>query len=80
VVEFLKPLSVSLLTERRGEYPPYGLDGGAPGAIGRATLRRAGSTFDEPLPGKVQLSVQPGDVLTIETPGGGGVGLAAPHA
>jgi 5-oxoprolinase (ATP-hydrolysing) len=74
VVEFLKPLSVSLLTERRGPYPPYGLDGGSPGQIGSQSLRRSGSEVVEPLPGKVQLSVHAGDVLTIETPGGGGVG------
>ena len=72
-LEFLKPLDVSLLTERRGLYPPYGLAGGQHGALGRNTLTRAdGST--ETLPGKAQFRVQPGDVLTLETPGGGGFG------
>ncbi len=73
-IEFLKPLTVSLLTERRGEYAPFGLEGGGPGAVGQNQLRRAGSENDEELPGKVQLEVSAGDVLTIETPGGGGFG------
>lgn len=72
-VEFLRPLSVSLLTERRGAYPPYGLNGGEPGATGRNRLIRAdGSEVD--LGGKRQIDAQPGDVLVIETPGGGGWG------
>jgi 5-oxoprolinase (ATP-hydrolysing) len=75
-IEFLKPLTVSLLTERRGEYAPFGLEGGEPGAIGQNRLRRANSEDDDSLPGKVQLDVEAGDVLTIETPGGGGFGKA----
>lgn len=73
-LEFLKPLSVSLLTERRGEYAPFGLEGGEPGMIGENRLKKAGSSEQEMLPGKVQLDAQTGDVLTIETPGGGGFG------
>ena len=73
-IEFLKPLTVSLLTERRGEYAPFGLEGGGPGAVGQNWLRRAGAEHHEELPGKVQLEVSAGDVLTIETPGGGGFG------
>ncbi|MCL6505099.1 MAG: hydantoinase B/oxoprolinase family protein, partial [Pirellulales bacterium] len=72
-LEFLKPLTISLLSQRRGPYPPYGLAGGQPGALGRNTLLRAsGETLN--LPGCAQLEVQPGDVLVIETPGGGGYG------
>lgn len=73
-IEFLKPLTVSLLTERRGEYAPFGLEGGEFGAVGQNQLRRASSGIDDELPGKVQLSVEAGDVLTLETPGGGGFG------
>ena len=40
-IEFLEPLEVSLVTSRRGPYPPYGLAGGGPGALGRNTLVRA---------------------------------------
>lgn len=73
-IEFLKPLSVSLLTERRGEYAPFGLEDGEAGMVGQNVLRKAGSAEDELLPGKMQLDVESGDVLTLKTPGGGGFG------
>lgn len=73
-LEFLKPLSVSLLTERRSHYAPFGLEGGEPGMTGRNQLRRCDSETVEELPGKVQLDASAGDILTIETPGGGGFG------
>jgi 5-oxoprolinase (ATP-hydrolysing) len=72
-LEFLRRLEVSLLHQRRGEYAPYGLQGGEPGARGRNMLTRADGT-SEPLPGTAQFTAQPGDILTIETPGGGGYG------
>jgi 5-oxoprolinase (ATP-hydrolysing) len=75
-VEFLKPLKVSLLSERRGPYAPFGLCGGPPGACGRNTLYRAATGQTELLLGKVQLEVAPGDIITIETPGGGAMGSA----
>ncbi len=49
--------------------------GGQPGALGRNTLQRADGR-QEQLPGQVQFSGQKGDVLTIETPGGGGFGTS----
>jgi 5-oxoprolinase (ATP-hydrolysing) len=72
-LEFLRPLTLSILSQRRGPYPPYGLAGGQSGALGRNTLLRAGGN-QENLPALVLTEVQPGDVLTIETPGGGGFG------
>ena len=74
-LEFLKPLRVSILSERRGPYVPFGLDGGSPGTLGVNTLRRVqtGETVD--LGGKVQLEVVAGDILTLETPGGGACGV-----
>jgi 5-oxoprolinase (ATP-hydrolysing) len=75
-LEFLRPLTVSLISERRGPHPPYGAHGGGPGAIGRNRLVRADGTTVE-LPGIIQLSVEPGDVLIVETPGGGGYGKAS---
>ncbi len=72
-IEFLQPLEVSVLSERRGPYPPYGLAGGEPGALGRNTLSRADGTLIE-LDAKAQLTVHAGDLLTICTPGGGGWG------
>jgi 5-oxoprolinase (ATP-hydrolysing) len=72
-LQFLRDLEVSLLHSRRGDYPPYGLAGGSPGAVGRNMLHRADGTV-EPLGGQVQFAARAGDVLTIETPGGGGYG------
>lgn len=72
--EFIKPLQVSLLTQRRGPYPPFGLAGGSPGKIGKNSIQRAISNEPEEISGCVQLDVHPGDQLTIETPGGGGYG------
>jgi 5-oxoprolinase (ATP-hydrolysing) len=72
-LEFLKPLEVSILSQRHGPYAPYGLAGGHPGALGRNTLERADGTREE-LAARAQFNVSPGDVLTIETPGGGGFG------
>lgn len=74
-IEFLKPLQVSLLTERRGAYLPFGLHGGEAGELGKNTIQRHGRNEEEILPAKSQLEVQPGDILTIHTPGGGGNGV-----
>jgi 5-oxoprolinase (ATP-hydrolysing) len=73
-IEFLKPLTVSLLTQRRGNCDPFGLNGGANGAIGHNTLQRAGSNEPEHLAGRARVDINPGDILRIETPGGGGWG------
>lgn len=72
-IEFLRPLEVSLLTQRRGNFSPYGLEQGEPGAIGRNLLLRADGRL-ETLPACSRAAVGAGDVLTIETPGGGGLG------
>jgi len=69
--EFLAPLSVSLLSERRVT-APFGLAGGEPGARGRNLLNGA------EIAGHASFEVTPGDRLRIETPGGGGYG--APDA
>jgi N-methylhydantoinase B/oxoprolinase/acetone carboxylase alpha subunit len=69
--EFLTEADVTLLSDRR-EVGPYGLQGGASGKPGRNQLRRG--TKVNPLPAKTNFTVQAGDVLSIETPGGGGWG------
>jgi N-methylhydantoinase B len=71
-IELLAESQVTLLADRH-RFPPYGLAGGQPGACGRASLMRAGDTV-EYLPGKCSVTAHPGDVLRIETPGGGGWG------
>jgi 5-oxoprolinase (ATP-hydrolysing) len=72
-IEFLKDLDVSVLSQRRGEYAPYGRVGGQAGATGRNSLLRADGSV-ETLAGLVQFQAQRGDQLLIETPGGGGWG------
>lgn len=62
-----QPCTVTLLTERR-RYAPQGVQGGSAGTIGRNLLN------GEPLPPKCRVALKAGDVLTIETPGGGGYG------
>lgn len=75
-IEFLQPLTVSLLTSRR-ETRPCGMAGGQPGEPGVNRLERADGRI-ELLPFRTAVEVRPGDRLTIETPGGGGWGAAAP--
>ena len=74
--ELLVPATATLLTERRRSRP-YGAQGGEPGGPGINTLIRA-DVSEQVLPAKVQLELQPGDRLRIETPGGGGFGKATP--
>jgi len=73
-IEFFRTLKVSMLSERRGEYRPFGLKEGQPGQQGRNLLTRKGATQPEDLGGKFAIEMNPGDVLRIETPGGGGYG------
>jgi N-methylhydantoinase B len=63
----LEPCTVTLLTERRRRAPAGGA-GGASGATGRNLLN------GRELPAKCRVRMDAGDVLTIETPGGGGWG------
>ena len=73
-IEFLEPLQVSMLSQRRGEFLPFGLAGGASGAVGRNLFRRAGEHEWTDLGGSFAVQAEPGDVLQIETPGGGAWG------
>jgi 5-oxoprolinase (ATP-hydrolysing) len=68
-IEFLRPVRVSLLSERRTR-APFGLAGGSPGAPGRNRLD------GRELAGKFSIDVEAGARLRIETPGGGGYGAA----
>jgi N-methylhydantoinase B len=64
-IEALAPMRFTLITERR-RHAPRGHGGGADGAPGRNLLN------GEPLSSKAEGELRPGDVLRIETPGGGG--------
>jgi N-methylhydantoinase B len=59
------PCTVTLLTERR-RHAPRGAQGGGDGAVGRNSLN------GKPIPAKCRMELQAGDVVTVETPGGGG--------
>jgi N-methylhydantoinase B len=63
----LEPCRLSLLTQRR-RIAPAGAAGGADGASGRNLVN------GEELAPFASRDLAPGDVLTIETPGGGGYG------
>ena len=65
--EFLETAQATLITERR-VHSPWGLAGGEPGGKGRNLLD------GEELPSKISIEVNAGQILTIETPGGGGYG------
>jgi len=71
-LRFLEPLTAAIVSSGR-RVPPYGLAGGLPGAAGHNCVVRAGGAVEE-LPGVAQVEMEPGDVLVIETPGGGGFG------
>jgi 5-oxoprolinase (ATP-hydrolysing) len=66
-LEFLEPMRVSILSERR-ERAPFGLRGGGPGARGRNLHG------ERDVGGKASFEVVAGDRVRIETPGGGGYG------
>jgi 5-oxoprolinase (ATP-hydrolysing) len=71
--EFLAPVELSFLAQRR-QAGPCGRAGGEAGLPGRQrVLRRDGTT--EILTGRDTRAMKPGDRFTIETPGGGGWGL-----
>jgi 5-oxoprolinase (ATP-hydrolysing) len=70
--EFRAPVTVSLLTERRTT-SPWGLAGGEAGARGRNSVERSDGRTEE-VAGKAEISMEAGDRLLVETPGGGGFG------
>lgn len=63
----LEPATLSLLTDRR-RHQPQGLEGGGPGQSGRNLVN------GEEVGPKVTVELGAGDVVTVETPGGGGWG------
>ncbi|RDX54504.1 Hydantoinase B/oxoprolinase [Lentinus brumalis] len=91
-IEFLEPLQVSILSERRTRQP-YGMEGGEPGALGRNTWIKQPREEDGDLPedyderrplkprkinigGKATTFMGKGDRLLIETPGAGAWGIS----
>ncbi|KAL6044826.1 OPLA oxoprolinase [Balamuthia mandrillaris] len=75
-LEFLRPLSIGILSERRA-HAPRGLNGGEDGQKGAnyyLQKKADGSYHRINLSGKNVVRVRPGDRIRIETPGAGGYG------
>ncbi|KAF8154608.1 Hydantoinase B/oxoprolinase [Crassisporium funariophilum] len=85
-IEFLEPMQVSILSERRTRQP-YGMEGGGPGGLGLNTwikqCRKEDGDYDEKsdlrtreinIGGKATVWMGKGDQLVIATPGGGAWG------
>ena len=68
--EALAPMDASVLAERR-RHAPCGSGGGGAGTPGRTLVNGA------PLPPKASTRLAAGDVVRVETPGGGGWGAGA---
>ena len=73
-IRFLRPMEAVIVASRR-TVPPHGLHGGADGAAGRQWVERGDGTT-EWLKGSDRADLAAGDILGIETPGGGGWGRA----
>jgi N-methylhydantoinase B/oxoprolinase/acetone carboxylase alpha subunit len=69
--KFLTESTVSIITERR-RFAPYGIFGGKPGKKGKNILMR--NKKSKEIPPKATFKVKKGDILRVETPGGGGWG------
>jgi len=77
-IRFLVPMTVTTLASHR-RVPPYGMAGGAPGALGRHWLERADGTVTA-LAGCDSAEAGAGDLFVLETPGGGGYGTPVAEA
>ncbi|TGZ66496.1 hypothetical protein CRM22_005298 [Opisthorchis felineus] len=72
-MKFRSAVTLSVLSERRS-LAPYGLFGGEPGVRGLNLLHRVGYPHPVNIGGKATVSVNPGDIFILHTPGGGGFG------
>lgn len=73
-IRFLAPVTVTITSERR-RHAPYGLHGGEAGKTGCNLIEHEGKVRD--VGGKAAVHLAIGDVVTIETPGGGGWGKSS---
>ncbi len=74
-IRFLEPMSATVLSNRR-RVAPFGLAGGGPGGLGANRVERADGRTE--IMGAVfAAEMGAGDVLAIDTPGGGGFGPTA---
>ena len=71
-LRFLSPMSANILSNHR-RVPPFGLSGGAAGAVGANRVERADGRVEQLGP-VASVAMDAGDVFVIETLGGGGYG------
>ncbi|RAM52092.1 MAG: 5-oxoprolinase [Hapalosiphonaceae cyanobacterium JJU2] len=71
-IKFLESMTANILSGHR-VIPPFGLNGGEAGQVGRNWIQRQDGT-QENLDSTATVEMQPGDIFVIETPGGGGFG------
>jgi 5-oxoprolinase (ATP-hydrolysing) len=74
-IRFREPMVVAVLANSR-VIAPFGLEGGEPGKVGKTHIQRSDGRTEN-LGSCGQREVQPGDVIIVETPGGGGFGAPA---
>ncbi len=70
-MKLMADAEITVLSERR-KNPPYGLGGGCDGGCGRNIIIR--DKKEKIMPGKFHGKFKKGDIVRIETPGGGGFG------
>ena len=73
-LRFLELMTASILSGHR-RIPPYGVEGGQPGSTGRNSVIRADGTVEE-LGSTDRTEMNVNDIFVVETPGGGGFGVA----
>ncbi|NMG21646.1 hydantoinase B/oxoprolinase family protein [Brasilonema bromeliae] len=71
-IRFNEPMTANILSNHR-LIPPFGLNGGQAGLVGRNWIQRHNGT-EENLDSTATTQMKSGDVFVIETPGGGGFG------
>ncbi len=71
-IQFNEPMQAGILSTHR-RTPPLGIKGGANAKLGANRVERVGGKVTD-LEGCASITVAPGDVFIIETPGGGGYG------
>ncbi|MBA5604055.1 hydantoinase B/oxoprolinase family protein [Duganella sp. FT3S] len=71
-MRFLEPMTAAILSNNR-IHAPFGMAGGAPGAVGRNSVLRADGSVEQ-LGHIGKTDMASGDVFVVETPGGGGYG------
>jgi 5-oxoprolinase (ATP-hydrolysing) len=71
-IRFREAMTAAILSGHR-VIPPFGLNGGEAGVIGRNSVQRSKGEIER-LGSSAEVQMQAGDLFVIETPGGGGFG------